>query len=130
MPLMNKASPYNIVVHVETQYIEPESRPEQNFYVFAYHITISNQGDIPAKLLTRHWIITDSNGRVQEVKGDGVIGKQPHLKPKESFSYTSGTMMETPVGTMEGSYQMLADDGQNFDAEIPAFVLALPNMLH
>ncbi len=127
---MTKHSPYNIKVNVETQYIEPESRPEQNFYVFAYHITIKNVGSEPAKLLTRHWIITDSNGRVQEVKGDGVIGEQPYLKTGESFSYTSGTMMETPVGTMEGSYQMLADDGQHFDAEIPPFILALPNMLH
>jgi ApaG protein len=127
---MNKPAPYNIDVHVETQYIEAESRPQQNFYIFAYHITITNKGDVPAQLLTRHWIITDSNGRVQEVKGDGVIGKQPHLQPKESFRYTSGTMMETPVGTMEGSYQMVTDDGEEFDAEIPVFVLALPNMLH
>ena len=127
---MNKPSFYNIAVHVETQYIEAESRPQQNFYIFAYHITITNKGDIAAKLLTRHWIITDSNGRVQEVKGDGVIGKQPYLQPNESFRYTSGTMMETPVGTMEGSYQMVTDNGEKFDAEIPAFVLALPNMLH
>lgn len=127
---MTKSAPYNIAVHVETQYIEAESRPQQNFYIFAYHITITNKSDVPAKLLTRHWIITDSNGRVQEVKGDGVIGKQPHLQPNESFRYTSGTMMETPVGTMEGSYQMITDAGEKFDADIPAFVLALPNMLH
>ncbi len=127
---MNKASPYNIAVKVETQYIETESRPEDDFYVFAYHITITNKGDISAKLLTRHWIITDSNGSKQEVKGDGVIGKQPLLKPNETFRYTSGTMMETPVGTMEGSYQMLADDGEHFNANIPVFLLALPNMLH
>ena len=127
---MNKPSLYNIAVHVETQYIEAESRPQQTFYIFAYHITITNKGDIAAKLLARHWIITDSNGRVQEVKGDGVIGKQPYLQPNESFRYTSGTMMETPVGTMEGSYQMVSDNGEKFDAEIPAFVLALPNMLH
>jgi len=127
---MTKSAPYNIDVHVETQYIEAESRPQQNFYIFAYHITITNKGDIPAQLLARHWIITDSNGRVQEVKGEGVIGKQPLLQPSESFRYTSGTMMETPVGTMEGSYQMIADNGEKFDAEIPAFVLALPNMLH
>ncbi len=127
---MTKHSPYNITVNVETQYIEQESRPEQNFYVFAYHITIKNIGSVAVKLLTRHWIITDSNGRVQEVKGDGVIGEQPYLKPGKSFNYSSGTMLETPVGTMEGSYQMLADDGQHFDAEIPPFVLAVPNMLH
>lgn len=127
---MNDKSPYNIKVTVETQYIEPESRPEQNFYVFAYHVTIENIGEIAAKLLTRHWIITDANGRVQEVKGDGVIGEQPYLEPGERFRYTSGTMMETPVGTMEGSYQMHADDGHDFDAEIQPFVLALPNMLH
>jgi len=127
---MTEHSPYNIKVNVETQYIEQESRPEQNFYVFAYHIIIKNIGSEAAKLLTRHWIITDSNGRVQEVKGDGVIGEQPYLKPGESFNYSSGTVLETPVGTMEGSYQMLADDGQHFDAEIPPFVLAVPNMLH
>jgi ApaG protein len=127
---MNKASPYNIAVKVETQYIEAESRPEDDFYVFAYHITITNKGEISAKLLTRHWIITDSNGSKQEVKGDGVIGKQPLLKPNETFRYTSGTMMETPIGTMEGSYQMLADDGKHFNADIPVFLLALPNMLH
>lgn len=127
---MTEQSLYRIKVNVETQYIEPESRPEQNFYVFAYHITIKNVGGVAAKLMTRHWVITDSNGRVQEVKGDGVIGEQPHLQTGESFSYTSGTMMETPVGTMEGSYQMVADDGHHFDAEIAPFILALPNMLH
>ena len=127
---MTKQSPYNIKVSVKTQYIETESRPEQSIYVFAYHITIKNIGEIAAKLMTRHWIITDSNGRVQEVKGDGVIGEQPYLQPGESYRYSSGTMLETPVGTMQGSYQMIADDGQHFDAEISPFLLALPNMLH
>ena len=127
---MSKQSPYNINVTVETQYIEAESRPEQDIYIFAYHITLKNTGNIAAKLMTRHWIITNANGEVQEVKGDGVIGEQPHLQPNESFSYTSGTMMSTPVGTMEGSYQMIADDDQCFDAEIAPFVLALPNTLH
>lgn len=127
---MSKSSLYNIEVNVETQYIESESNPERDIYVFAYHITLKNSGSIAAKLMTRHWIITNSNGNVQEVKGDGVIGKQPYLQPNEGFSYTSATMMSTPVGTMEGSYQMVADDDQHFDAEIPLFVLALPRMLH
>lgn len=127
---MSKKPLYNIKVNVETQYIEAESSPEQDIYVFAYHITIKNTGNIAAKLMTRHWIITNSNEQVQEVKGDGVIGEQPHLQPNESFSYTSATMLGTPIGTMEGSYQMVADDDQQFDAEIAPFVLALPNMLH
>ena len=127
---MTKQSPYNIKINVETQYIETESRPKKDIYIFAYHITLKNMGSIAAKLMTRHWIITNSNGKIQEVKGDGVIGEQPHLQPDESFSYTSGTMMATPVGTMEGSYQMIADDGEHFDAEIAPFVLALPNALH
>ncbi len=127
---MSKQALHNIKVTVETRYIEAESRPKQDIYIFAYHITLKNMGSIAAKLMTRHWIITNANGEIQEVKGDGVIGEQPHLQPNESFSYTSGTMMSTPVGTMEGSYQMIADDDQNFDAEIAPFVLALPNALH
>lgn len=121
---------YNIKVNVETQYIEEQSHPDQERYVFAYTITIENCGKLPAQLLRRHWVITDANNRTQEVKGEGVIGEQPHLKPGENFRYTSGTMLETPVGSMRGSYQMVADDGVEFDADIPAFTLAIPRTLH
>lgn len=121
---------YNIQVSVESEYIEKESDPEQGRYVFAYTVTIINQGTVPAKLLTRHWIISDADGRVQEVRGDGVIGEQPYLKAGEGFRYTSGTMLDTPVGVMYGSYQMLADDGECFDAPIPPFRLANPRLLH
>ena len=127
---MNEAGLNNIEVDVETRYIEEQSNPEQNYYVFAYTITIQNKGRQAAKLLTRHWIITDSNQKVQEVRGDGVVGEQPLLKPGEQFVYTSGTMLETAVGTMKGSYQMLADDGSHFDAEIDEFVLSTPRVLH
>jgi len=127
---MTKENSYEIEVQVDTMYLPSESDPDDNRYVFAYTITIENQGTVPAQLMTRHWIITDANGKVQEVKGDGVVGEQPHLKPGEGFQYTSGTMLETPVGTMEGSYQMLADDGENFDAEIKAFTLSAPRVLH
>lgn len=121
---------YAIQVKVETAYVANQSAPEQQRYVFAYTITIRNTGAVPAKLLTRHWIITDSNGKVQEVRGDGVVGEQPHLQPGEAFKYTSGTLLETAVGSMHGSYQMVADDGVRFDAEIPAFTLAVPRILH
>jgi len=121
---------YSIQVEVETQYVKEQSLPDQDHYVFAYTITIYNSGSVPAQLLNRHWIITDANNRVQEVKGEGVVGEQPHLKPGEQYRYTSGTMLETPVGTMRGSYQMLADDGVEFDAEIPAFTLSMPRTLH
>ena len=120
----------NIQVDVETRYVEEQSNPEQNYYVFAYTITIQNKGRQAAQLLTRHWVITDSNHKVQEVRGDGVVGEQPLLKPGEQFVYTSGTMLETSVGTMKGSYQMLADDGSRFDAPIEEFVLSTPRVLH
>jgi ApaG protein len=127
---MNENDAYNIQVRVATAYIEGQSDADQNRYVFAYTITIHNTGNVPAKLLTRHWIITDANGKVQEVRGEGVVGEQPHLQPGEGFQYTSGTMLETPVGTMRGSYQMLADDGTEFEAEIGAFTLSVPRVLH
>lgn len=120
----------NIAVDVETSYLEEQSSPGMNRYVFSYTITIRNDGNNPAKLLTRHWIINDANGNVQEVHGEGVVGEQPYLKPGETFQYTSGTVIETPVGSMEGSYQMLSEDGTPFDADIPAFTLSLPNKLH
>ena len=127
---MNETDLNNIAVDVETRYIEDQSNPEQNYYVFAYTITIQNKGRQSAKLLTRHWVITDSNHKVQEVRGDGVVGEQPLLNPGEQFVYTSGTMLETAVGTMKGSYQMLADDGSHFDATIDEFVLSTPRVLH
>jgi ApaG protein len=123
-------SEYAIEVQVETSYIQEQSVPEQNRYVFSYIITITNTGLVPAKLLRRHWVITDANNKIQEVHGDGVIGEQPHLQPGQSFRYTSGAMLETPVGCMEGTYDMLADDEIEFDACIPVFSLATPNTLH
>jgi ApaG protein len=119
-----------ISVKVVSSFIETQSDVEQGRYVFTYTVTIQNVGTIPAKLLTRHWIITDSNGKVQEVRGEGVVGKQPYLRPGEGFQYTSGTMLETPVGTMQGSYQMVGDDGSLFDAEIKPFTLSIPRVLH
>lgn len=119
-----------IEVAVKTHYIDAQSAPDQDRYVFAYTVTIRNTGRLAAKLLTRHWIINDANGNVQEVHGEGVVGEQPYLRPGETFEYTSGTVIETPVGSMEGSYQMLTDDGTPFDADIPAFTLSRPNALH
>ena len=121
---------HRISIDVETTYLDDQSEPREQRYVFAYTITIRNEGEVPAKLLTRHWIITDANGRVQEVRGDGVVGEQPYLKPGQGFRYSSGAVLETPVGTMQGSYQMIDDDGAQFDAPIPAFRLAKPGMLH
>lgn len=127
---MSDETDYNIKVTVTTQYIAAESNPEANRFVFAYTVNIHNQGSIGAKLISRHWIITDANNRTQEVKGKGVIGEQPYLKPAASFEYTSGTMMETPVGSMQGSYQMVANDDHNFDAIIEPFTLAMPKILN
>lgn len=126
----NETQDAHVDVGVTTQYIEDQSSPEENRFVFSYTITIHNSGSLAAKLLTRHWIINDANGNVQEVHGEGVVGEQPYLLPDESFEYTSGTVIETPVGSMEGSYQMITDDGFAFDANIPAFTLSLPNALH
>jgi ApaG protein len=121
---------YRIEVEVETQYIAEQSLPDQDHFVFAYTITIYNSGEVAAQLLRRHWVITDANNKVQEVKGEGVVGEQPHLKPGEQYRYTSGTMLETPVGSMRGSYHMIADDGVEFEAEIPPFTLSMPRVLH
>jgi ApaG protein len=117
-------------ITVETAYLDEQSVPEQNRYVFAYTITIKNAGAEPVKLLRRHWLITDANNKIQEVRGDGVIGVQPHLAPGQSFTYTSGAILETPVGCMQGSYQMITDDGDSFDAPIPVFRLSTPITLH
>ena len=119
-----------INVDVDTLYIESESSPVNSQYVFAYTITITNTGTEAAKLMTRHWVITDANGHIEEVRGDGVVGEQPYLKPGEGFQYTSGAVLKTPVGTMSGSYQMITDSGNNFDAEIPEFILSSPRTLH
>jgi len=127
---MNEQTEKQITVDVETDYIEGESSPEEDRYVFSYTITIRNEGNAPAKLLTRHWVITDANGHVQEVKGEGVVGEQPHLNPGEGFKYTSGTILETPVGVMQGSYQMVTDEGEEFDATIDPFRLSIPRVLH
>ncbi|MBI4006126.1 MAG: Co2+/Mg2+ efflux protein ApaG [Gammaproteobacteria bacterium] len=121
---------YDIQVLVETTYIREQSEPDDNRYVFAYTITITNTGTVPAQLLSRHWIITDANNKVQEVRGEGVVGEQPRLAPGDSFRYTSAAMIETPVGCMQGNYQMIADDGVEFDAEIPVFNLSTPHTLH
>ena len=120
----------NFSIDVETKYVEAESEPDDDRYVFAYTVTIINEGNKPAKLLSRHWVITDANGKVQEVKGKGVVGEQPHLRPGEGFQYTSGAMLETMMGTIEGTYQMVTDDGEEFDAEIPEFLLTTPRVLH
>jgi len=127
---MDEQPTYNVKVDVETAYVGAQSEPEHSRFVFAYTITIHNTGSVAAKLLTRHWIITDAEGRSQEVAGEGVVGEQPYLKPGAHFKYTSGTVLGTPVGSMRGSYQMLADDGIVFDAEIPPFTLSQPHVLH
>lgn len=119
-----------IDIDVATSYIDEQSEPDSGRYVFAYTITISNSGDVAAQLISRHWIITDANGKVQEVNGDGVVGEQPHLNPGEEFRYSSGAVLETPVGAMQGLYRMEADDGFAFDAPIAPFTLAVPGLLN
>ena len=121
---------YAIEVQVATRYLDDQSQPNTRRYVFAYTVTLRNTGQVPAKLLSRRWLITDAEGKVQEVQGPGVVGEQPHMAPGEGFEYTSGAVLETAVGTMQGSYQMLADDGTHFDAEIPRFTLSIPRTLH
>lgn len=119
-----------IQIDVETAYLDGESSPEEGRYVFAYTITIRNEGDVATQLLTRHWRITDANGNVREVHGDGVIGEQPYLKPGEGFQYTSGAQLETSMGTMAGRYGMVDEEGRAFDAPIPEFLLTTPRVLH
>ncbi|MBS1141940.1 MAG: hypothetical protein H6R13_3393 [Proteobacteria bacterium] len=127
MPDTNK---YRIEVQPMPQFIPEQSDPENDRYIFAYTITIKNVGEVPAQLVSRHWIITDGNNEIQEVRGLGVVGKQPLLQPGESFQYTSGSSLTTAIGTMKGTYQMVAEDGTHFEAEIPEFVLASPRALH
>ena len=119
-----------IDVQVETDYMESQSQPDEQRFVFAYTVTIRNEGSAPARLMNRHWIITDANGKVQEVRGEGVVGEQPHLKPGETFRYTSGTVLDTPVGSMQGTYDMVDNLGNHFDALIAPFSLARPGSLH
>ena len=125
-----KNEPCKFNVNVTTQFLTDKSDTENNRYVFSYTITIENKGTVGAQLISRHWIITDSNEKIQEVHGDGVVGEQPYLDPGDSFCYTSGTLLETPVGTMRGSYQMRTEDGTAFDAEISEFILSAPRVLH
>lgn len=120
----------DIRIQVATDYIGDQSEPDSSRYVFAYTITITNNSDTAARLISRHWIITDANGKVQEVSGDGVVGEQPHLEPGEIFRYSSGAILETPVGAMQGMYRMEADGGLSFDAPIAPFTLAVPGLLH
>lgn len=127
---MEQDSFNHIDVHVETSYMASQSQPEEQRFVFSYTVTIRNEGKAPARLMNRHWIITDANGKVQEVRGEGVVGEQPHLNPGESFRYTSGTVLDTPVGSMQGSYDMVDHHGKHFDATIPPFSLARPGSLH
>ncbi len=127
---MAESKKYDISIRVHTTYIPEQSDPDADRYVFAYTITIANEGTASAQLISRHWIITDAENQVQEVRGLGVVGEQPFLRPGESFEYTSGTSLGTPVGTMRGSYQMVAEDGQKFEAEIPEFTLSMPRVLH
>lgn len=128
--MSNTSNLYNTQVDVETTYVVEQSDPDEHRFVFSYTITIRNEGKVPAKLLARHWVITDADGKVQEVKGDGVVGEQPHLKPGDGFRYTSGAILETPVGSMYGTYQMVADDGNEFIADIQPFTLSMPNTIH
>ena len=121
---------HRITVSASVAFVPEQSDVDESRYVFAYTITIKNTGTVAAQLVTRHWIITDAENKVQEVKGEGVVGEQPLLRPGQSFEYTSGAAIATPVGTMRGSYQMVAEDGLRFDAPIPEFTLAMPRVLH
>lgn len=125
-----KRAQFDIRIEVATSYIDIESEPSSDRYVFAYTITITNNGNVAAQLISRHWIITDANGKVQEVNGDGVVGEQPYLNPGEEFRYSSGAVLATPVGAMQGLYRMEADGGISFDAPIAPFTLAVPGLLN
>lgn len=121
---------YEFSVNAVPRYVAEQSAPDEDQYVFAYTITIRNTGDVAGQLLSRHWIITDADGQVHEVRGDGVVGEQPVLQPGQAFKYTSGCPLPTPVGTMKGSYQCVAADGTPFEVPIPEFVLSMPRSLH
>lgn len=127
---MAESRKYHITVTARTQFIPEQSDESAERFVFAYTITIANSGQVPAQLISRHWVITDAHEKVQEVRGLGVVGEQPLLKPGEQFEYTSGTAIATPVGAMKGSYQMVAEDGSQFEAEVSEFILSVPRVLH
>jgi ApaG protein len=127
---MDRSSDYAFDINVDARYLDDQSEPERDRYVFAYTIHIRNAGRVPAQLLTRHWLITDARGKVREIDGDGVVGQQPWLRPGEDFTYTSGAVLETDLGTMEGHYGVVAEDGTRFDAPVPAFTLSVPRTLH
>lgn len=130
MPRMEKIDQHGIVIQTRVNYLPDQSDEAGGRFVFSYTISITNHGSMAAKLISRHWIITDAYNHVQEVRGQGVVGEQPSLKPSQGFEYTSGTVLATQVGTMRGSYQMQAEDGTRFDVEIPQFVLSVPRVLH
>jgi ApaG protein len=130
MPRMTPTSKYAMNVTAQSFYLPDQSDEDNDHFVFAYTIRITNTGEVPAKLVSRHWIITDADNQVQEVRGVGVVGEQPNLKPGESFEYTSGSSLNTIVGTMRGTYQFTADDGTRFEATIPEFALSVPRVLH
>ncbi len=130
MRRMENIDQRGIVIQTQVNYLPDQSDEAGNRFVFSYTITISNLGNSSAKLISRHWIITDAYNHVQDVRGQGVVGEQPLLKPNQSFEYTSGTVLTTQVGTMHGSYQMQAEDGSEFEVEIPQFVLSVPRVLH
>ena len=127
---MAEATNYEIRIEIETAYLADQSDAEADRFVFSYTITITNVGNVAAQLISRHWLITDADGSVQEVRGLGVVGHQPLLQPGEHFQYSSGSALATPVGTMKGSYQMVAEDGTQFDVPIPEFMLSMPRTLH
>ncbi|MCR2745041.1 Co2+/Mg2+ efflux protein ApaG [Limnobacter parvus] len=127
---MSSPSPYQFEVKVSTQFLDEQSDKEKGPYVFAYTIEIENVGERAAQLLSRHWFITDAHNIVQEVKGDGVVGEQPTLRPGERFEYTSGCPLPTPVGTMKGIYTFVGDGGEQFDVPVPEFLLSMPRVLH
>lgn len=127
---MNKPADHAFDIDVATRYLDDQSAPEEGRFVFAYTISIRNSGKVPARLISRRWVITDANGKVEEVTGDGVVGEQPWLRPGDGFEYTSGAILETSLGTMHGTYDILADDGTRFAAPIPAFTLSMPRTLH
>jgi ApaG protein len=130
MPHMEDIDQHGVVVQTQVNYLPEQSDEAGNRFVFSYTITITNLGHSSAKLISRHWVITDAHNHVQEVRGQGVVGEQPLLNPSQSFEYTSGTVLTTQVGTMRGSYQMQAEDGAQFEVEIPQFVLSVPRVLH
>lgn len=129
MSVQQQATP-QVEIQVRVSYIEKESRPEAGYHFFAYHIRIVNRGPVAAKLVSRHWVITDSLGQVEEVRGAGVVGVQPRIGIDQTFEYESACPLPTPFGSMRGSYQMVTDSGETFDVTIPEFYLISPTALH